>query len=318
MPRILFMGTPQFAVPSLAALSQHFDVVAVVTQPDAPAGRGRTLTPSPVKQFALAHLPGIPVLQPETLKPPEAVAQLRELAPDAIVVAAFGQILRRNVLDLPPHKCINVHASILPRWRGASPISAAIAAGDLVTGVTIMLMEAGLDTGPILTQRHAPILPDDTTGTLADKLAQVGADLLVETLPRWFDGEIAPQVQNNALSTQCERLLKEDGVIRWTRSAIEIERQVRAVTPWPGATTVWQGRQLQIKRARARVAAGTGQSGIETGVVIEEDRAVCVQCGEGTLELIEVQLEGKRSVTSAEFTRGQRQFIGSKLDANPK
>ena len=311
MARILFMGTPQFAVPSLAALTQHFDVVAVVTQPDAPAGRGRALTPSPVKQFALAHMPGVPVLQPETLKPPEVVAQLRQCAPDAIVVAAFGQLLRQDVLDLPPRACINVHASILPRWRGASPISAAIAAGDAVTGITIMLMEAGLDTGPILSQRSTPINTDDTTGTLTERLAQIGAELLVETLPGWFDGQITPQPQNDALATKCERLTKEDGFIHWARNAVDIERQVRAVTPWPGATTVWHGKQLQVKRAR--LYTGAPEAALEPGAVSEDGPAVRVQCGEGMLELLEVQLEGKRAVSVAEFTRGQRQFVGSKL-----
>lgn len=303
------MGTPQFAVPSLAALAQHFDIVAVVTQPDAPAGRGRTLTPSPVKQFALAH--NLVVLQPETLKPPEVVAQLRDVAPDVIVVAAFGQILRQDVLDLPPHKCINVHASILPRWRGASPISAAIAAGDPVTGVTIMLMEAGLDSGPILTQRETPIQGDDTTGSLTDRLAQVGAELLVETLLRWLNGQITPKAQDDLLSTQCDRLVKEDGVIHWARSAAEIARQVRAMTPWPGATTVWQGKQLQIKRAR--LYTGAVEAALEPGMVTEDSAVVCVQCAEGMLELLEVQLEGKRTVSVSEFMRGQRQFVGSRL-----
>ncbi len=311
MARILFMGTPQFAVPSLAALTQHFDVVAVVTQPDAPAGRGRALTPSPVKQFALAHMPGVPVLQPETLKPPEVVAQLRQCAPDAIVVAAFGQLLRQDVLDLPPRACINVHASILPRWRGASPISAAIAAGDAVAGITIMLMEAGLDTGPILSQRSTPINTDDTTDALTERLAQIGAELLVETLPGWFDGQITPQPQNDALATKCERLTKEDGFIHWARNAVDIERQVRAVTPWPGATTVWHGKQLQVKRARLHT--GATEAALEPGAVSEDGPAVRVQCGEGMLELLEVQLEGKRAVSVAEFTRGQRQFVGSKL-----
>ncbi len=305
------MGTPQFAVPSLAALTQHFDVVAVVTQPDAPAGRGRALTPSPVKQFALAHMPGVPVLQPETLKPPEVVAQLRQCAPDAIVVAAFGQLLRQDVLDLPPRACINVHASILPRWRGASPISAAIAAGDAVAGITIMLMEAGLDTGPILSQRSTPINTDDTTDALTERLAQIGAELLVETLPGWFGGQITPQPQDDALATKCERLTKEEGIIHWARNAVDIERQVRAVTPWPGATTVWHGKQLQVKRARLHT--GATEAALEPGAVSEDGPAVRVQCGEGMLELLEVQLEGKRAVSVAEFTRGQRQFVGSKL-----
>lgn len=306
------MGTPQFAVPSLAALTQHFDVVAVVTQPDAPSGRGRALSPSPVKQFAQAHTPGVPVLQPETLKPPEVVAQLRSYTPDVIVVAAFGQILRRDVLALPPHACINVHASLLPRWRGASPISAAIAAGDAATGVTIMVMEAGLDSGPILSQRSTPIDAADTTATLTERLSTIGAALLIETLPGWLNGQAAPQPQDASLATKCGLLKKEDGRIDWTRGASAIERQVRAMTPWPGASTVWHGKQLQIKRAR--VFSGATGFGLETGIVAEEGPgAVCVQCGEGMLELLDVQLEGKRTVTIAEFARGQRQFVGSRL-----
>ncbi|HEY3290829.1 MAG TPA: methionyl-tRNA formyltransferase [Anaerolineae bacterium] len=312
MTRILFMGTPSFAVPVLAAIARGYDVVAVVTQPDAPSGRGRTLNPSAVKLFAQARLPGVPILQPESLKPPEVVAQLRATAPDVIVVAAFGQILRRDVLSIPPHACINVHASLLPRWRGASPISAAIAAGDAVTGVTIMLMEAGLDSGPILSQRSTPIASTDTTATLSERLSTIGASLLVETLPGWLSGQLAPQPQDATLVTKCGQLKKEDGRIDWTRDAGAIERQIRALTPWPGASTVWHGRQLQIKRAR--VFTGTASFRLETGIVAEESRdAICVQCGEGLLELLEVQLEGKRAISIAEFTRGQRQFIGSRL-----
>jgi methionyl-tRNA formyltransferase len=312
MARILFMGTPQFAVPILDAINataDQFEVVAVVTQPDAPAGRGRAMAPSPVKQYALDH--SLPVLQPETLKPPEVVAQLREFAPDAIVVAAFGQILRRDVLGLPPHRCINVHASLLPRWRGASPISAAIAAGDPATGITIMLMEAGLDTGPVLSQRQTPILADDTTAMLAERLSHLGAELLVATLPRWLHGEIVPQRQDESLVTLCGHLKKEDGRVDWSRKAQEIERHVRAMTPWPLAATTWQGKQLLIKRARIPGAPAPATN--PPGTVICSLDAVCVQCGEGWLELLDVQLEGKRAMPALEFIRGQRQFIGSQL-----
>jgi methionyl-tRNA formyltransferase len=309
MPKILFMGTPQFAVPALDALTQHFEVAAVVTQPDAPAGRGRSLTASPVKQYALQH--GLPVLQPTSLKPPEVVAALREIAPDVIVVAAFGQILRRDVLALPPRGCINIHASLLPRWRGASPISAAIAAGDPTTGITIMLMEAGIDSGPILTQRSEPIRADDTTATLTERLSTLGAALLTETLPGWLSGEIGPQRQDEALVTKCGQIEKEEGRIDWSRSAGEIERHVRAMIPWPVAWTTWQGKQLQIKRARLWAAPAPAAQA--PGTVISSGKALGVQCGEGALELLEVQLEGKRSMPATDFLRGQQQIVGAVL-----
>jgi methionyl-tRNA formyltransferase len=304
MPRILFMGTPQFAVPTLAALTQQFDVIAVVTQPDAPAGRGRVLVASPVKQFAMER--GLSVLQPESLKPPEVVAQLRELAPDAIVVAAFGQLLRRDVLALPPHGCINVHASLLPRWRGASPINAAISAGDAVTGVTIMLMEAGLDSGPILTQREEIMRADDTTATLTERLSHVGASLLMETLPAWLRGEITPQRQDESRVTKCSLIKKEDGRINWSRSAVELERQVRAMTPWPVAWTLWQGKQLQVRRARVTISAVLQPAGTITATA----NTLVIHCGEVALELLEVQLEGKRAMPAADFIRGQRPTQG--------
>jgi methionyl-tRNA formyltransferase len=215
------------------------------------------------------------------------------------------------VLALAPRGCINVHASLLPRWRGASPISAAIAAGDPTTGVTIMLMEAGIDSGPILTQRSDPIRADDTTATLTERLSALGAELLVETLPGWLAGEISPQRQDETLVTMCGQLKKEEGRIDWSRSAGEIERHVRAMIPWPVAWTTWQGKQLQIKRARlwASPAAATYCQ----GTVISSARALGVQCGEGALELLEVQLEGKRSIPAADFLRGQQQITGAIL-----
>jgi methionyl-tRNA formyltransferase len=310
MARILFMGTPQFAVPSLQALFRRHDVAAVVTQPDAPAGRGRALAPSPVKQIAVAA--GVPVLQLESLKAPEDVARLRELAPDLIVVAAFGQILRRDVLGLPPRGCLNVHASLLPRWRGASPISAAIAAGDAVTGVTIMQMDPGMDTGPILAQREEPIRPDDTTGALSQRLSDLGADLLIAVLPGWLDGLIQPQPQDGARATTCGHLRKEHGRIDWTRPAADLERHVRAMSPWPSAWTTWQGRLLRVLRA----ATAPGLPGCLPGMAQAEGRAVRVQCGAGALELLEVQLEGKRPMPAAEFARGQRAFSGALLGAD--
>lgn len=305
------MGTPTFAVPSLAALIEaKYEIVAVVTQPDAPAGRGRQLKPSPVKMLAQQH--GLNILQPASLKPPEIVEALRALAPDVIVVAAFGQILRQNVLDLPKHHCINVHASLLPRWRGASPVSAAIAAGDTVTGVTIMLMEAGLDSGPILAQREEPIHPDDTTGVLTERLARVGAELLIETLPKWLAGEITPKKQDESLVTLAGRLKKEDGKLDWSRSAAELERHVRAMSPWPSAFTTWQGRQLKVLRAELAVLEQKNK--LPNGAVLIDHNHVHVQCGDGgMLRLIEVQLEGKRAMDADAFARGHPNLAGSVL-----
>ena len=310
MARVIFMGTPAFAVPSLAALVEaKYDVVAVVTQPDAPAGRGRQLKPSPVKALARQH--GLAVLQPASLKPAEVVEQLRALAPDLIVVAAYGQILRPDVLDLPRHHCLNVHASLLPRWRGASPVSAAIAAGDPVSGVTIMLMEAGLDCGPILSQREEPIHPNDTTGTLTERLAHIGALLLIETLPKWLSGEIVPRQQDESLVTLAARLKKEDGRLDWSRSAVVLERHVRAMSPWPSAFTTWRGRQLKV--LRAELAHVERHNKWPNGAVVADDSHIYVQCGSGMLRLLEVQLEGKRAMDAEAFARGHPDLAGSLL-----
>jgi methionyl-tRNA formyltransferase len=308
MTRVIFMGTPDFSVPTLAVLLRDgYDVAAVVTQPDRPAGRGRKLELSPVKALAVEH--SLPVLQPPSLKAPDAIAALAELRPDLIVVAAFGQILRAAVLDLPGHGCINVHASLLPRWRGAAPVQAAILAGDQVTGSTIMGMDAGMDTGPILAQAALAIAPEDTGGTLAERLAQQGAALLSETLPRWLAGEITPQPQDAGLATVCRPLRKEQGVIDWTRPADEIVRAVRAFNPWPAASTTWQGQQIKLLRASAL----PGVAGQAPGVVALVDGAVLVAAGEGLVRLEEVQLAGRAALPARDFVRGQRTFIGSRL-----
>jgi methionyl-tRNA formyltransferase len=299
MPKILFMGTPQFAVPSLAKLIEHYDVVAVVTQPDAPAGRGKQLTQSPIKQLALSA--GLPVLQPETLKPPEIVEQLRSFAPDCIVVAAFGQILRKPVLEMPQFGCINVHGSLLPRWRGASPVSAAIAAGDASTGITIMQMDVGLDNGPMLSRREEMIRPDDTAGSLMERLSHIGAALLIETLPKYFAGEIAPETQDEGQVTLCRQIKKEEGAIDWHKRAIDIERHVRAMQPWPGAFTSVNGKRLKVNRSQV------SDSKLESapGTIAIHKNSVSVQCGDGVLELLEVQPEGKKAMPAADFARGQ-------------
>ncbi len=308
MARLVFMGTPDFAVPVLEALIGQYEVVGVVTQPDRRVGRGRKVEASPVKVVALAH--GLPVLQPPSLRRPEAMAELRDLAPEVIVVAAFGQILRAEALSIPPRGCLNVHASLLPSYRGAAPIAAAILAGEEKTGVTIMLMDEGMDTGPILSQATCPISPQDTRESLSARLAQSGADLLVDTLPRWLAGEIEPQVQDHSQATYCRIISKEDGLIDWSQSAVEVWRRSRAYYPWPGTYTYWRGKLLKVLRAEA-LPQWSGER--DPGQVITLDQGLAVAAGEGALLLREVQLAGKRALSAEEFARGQRDFVGSVL-----
>jgi methionyl-tRNA formyltransferase len=305
--KIVFMGTPEFAVPSLRALAEHHTLVGVVTQPDRPTGRGRRVVASPVKQFAVQA--GLPLIQPQKLKEPEAMAQLAAWAPDVIVVAAFGQILKPAVLDLPPHHCLNVHASRLPRHRGAAPIPAAILAGDAETGVTIMQMDAGLDTGPILAQRSEPIRPDDTTFTLGERLAPLGATLLLEALPDYLAGKLTARPQDESQATYAPQLKKEDGHLDFSRPAVELERQVRAFTPWPGAFAVWDGQPFKIL-----CAAVVNMTQAAPGRVINTDRGPAVGCGAGSLRLVEVQPAGKKPMPAADFVRGARHFIGARLN----
>jgi methionyl-tRNA formyltransferase len=307
MARIIFMGTPEFAVSTLKALADAHQVVGVVTQPDRKAGRGRELRPSLVKEVALER--NLPLFQPQTLRTPEAVAQLAAWEPDIIVVAAFGQILRQGVLDLPPYGCLNVHASLLPRWRG-NPLAAAILAGDEVTGVTIMKMDAGLDTGPILAQRKAPVHPDDTYATLEERLSQIGAELLIETLPAYLAGELVPQPQPEEGMTYAPQLRKEDGQIDWRKSAVELDRQVRAVTPWPGASTTLQGKRLKILQA---VPLPNWRGDAPPGTIVTLADGCAVATGKGALRLEMVQLAGKRPMDIEAFLCGQRDCVGTCL-----
>jgi methionyl-tRNA formyltransferase len=300
------MGTPEFAVPVLRALTQAQAVVGVVTQPDRPGGRGRQLAASPVKAFA--QQTGLSVIQPNKLREPEAMAQLTAWAPDLIVVAAFGQILKSAVLGLPPHGCLNVHASLLPRYRGASPIAAAILAGEAETGVTIMKMDEGLDTGPMLAQRTEPIRPDDTTQTLSERLAEVGAALLIEILPEYLTGQITPQPQEEAFATYAPQLKKEDGHLDFTRPAAELERRVRAFTPWPGAFALWKEQPLKILRA-TRLENVRG----EPGSIMPTEHGPAVACGIGALALAQIQPPGKKPMAGADFARGARGFVGARL-----
>ena len=301
--RVVFMGTAAFAVPSLEALAAApwVELVTVVTQPARPAGRGRALQPTPVQ--AAAERLGLAVWQPERLRRPEAVAHLRTLAPDLAVVAAYGQILSPAVLAIPPHGCLNVHASLLPRHRGAAPVVGALLAGDTETGVTIMLMDAGLDTGPLLAQARTPITPDETGGALTERLARLGADLLVATVPAWLAGRLTPAPQDEALATMTRPLHKEAGVIDWTRPAVEIERAVRAYQPWPGAATADPaGERLLIRAARAWPNSG----GLAPGQGGRSGERLVVGTGAGALEPVEVQPAGRRPMTYADYLRGRR------------
>jgi methionyl-tRNA formyltransferase len=301
MTKVVFMGSPDFSLPSLRVLAKNYEVVGVVTQPDRASGRGRELKSPPVKMLALEL--GIPVMQPEKLKQPEAMEQLRAWAPELIVVAAFGQILKKDVLELPRYGCINVHASLLPRWRGAAPINAAILAGDDETGVTIMQMDVGLDTGAMLTQRSIRLTPTDTAGSVFQAVSTLGADLLIETLPRWIAGEIQPQAQDDALATYAPMMKKEEGKLDFTRDAHELERLIRAFNPWPGAFMDFNGTILKVHRAH-----------VEQGNVEEEQRLIvqdqpAVGARGGLLVLDEVQPAGKKPMSGKSFLAGARGWL---------
>lgn len=305
MATIVFMGTPDFAVPTLERLIAHHDVIGVVTQPDRPAGRSKQIQPPPVKLRAEAA--GIPVYQPEKLRRAEAIAELQRWRPDLYIVAAFGQILPQAVLDIPRYGSINFHASLLPRWRGAAPIQAAIRAGDTETGVTIMKMDAGLDTGPWLTQRALPIAPDETGQSLHDKLAQLGGDLLIETLPGYLDGTIQPKPQDDSRTTYAPMIKKEEGLIDWTQDAEAIDRLVRAFTPWPGTYTTWNGQQLKI-------ISGTPSTGSSApGQVAMRDGRVSIGTGAGVYYPAQLQLAGRSALPTAEFVKGRADFLDARL-----
>ena len=294
------MGSPDFALSTLRALHEHYPVVGVVTQPDRVAGRGRELKPPPVKSLTLEL--GLPVIQPEMLREPEALEQLRAWAPDAIVVAAFGQILRQDVLDLPQFGCINVHASLLPRWRGAAPINAAILHGDDETGITIMKMDAGLDTGPILTQRSVRIQPDETAGSLFETLSLLGADLLLETLPKYFSGEITAHPQPEEGATYVGILKKQEGKLNFSSTAVELERKVRAFNPWPGTYFEWDGNLLKVHRA------GTSPGKKREGKRTIHNGLPAVGTPNGLLVLEEVQPAGKKRMSGKAFLAGARNW----------
>jgi len=308
------MGSPEFAVPSLEHLIlEQYQVVAVYTRPDRAAGRGQSLVYSPVKRTAINWK--LPVVQPVSFKDAEAVAQLAGFHPDVIVVAAFGQILPQSVLDIPTYGCVNIHPSLLPKFRGASPIAAAILAGDEFTGVSIMLLDAGMDTGPVLAQKQVPISPQDTTGSLTTNLSLIAAQLLLQVLPRWSRGELTPQPQNEDEVSYSSQFSKQDGEIDWHLPAADIWRRVRAFYPWPGCYTGWQGRQLKIIEAVPLSGEGTLDVG-QAVALNREGAAFGVITGDGILGILKLQLEGKRVMSSDEFLRGQRQLIGAILPSS--
>lgn len=305
--RIVFMGTPDFAVPSLQALiDAGHEVCAVYTQPDKPQGRKQILTAPPVKTLALEH--DIPVFQPNTLKNEDEQARLRELAPEVIIVVAYGKLLPKAVLDIPPHGCINVHGSLLPRWRGAAPIQWAVIAGDEMAGVTTMQMAEGLDTGDMLLTYETKVGEKETAGELFDRLAQSGAELLTQTLVKL--DEITPRPQDDAQSCYAHMLDKQMAVIDWSKSAHEIDCLIRGLNPWPIALTTLSGERLKVFAAEK--AAGNG----EPGTVLEADpkKGLTVACGEGALKLTEIQLVGGKRMKATDFLRGHVIEVGTKLN----
>jgi len=301
MHRIVFMGSPEFALPVLRKLAAQYPVVGIVTQPDRPAGRGRVLTPPPIK--ILADELSLPVIQPRRLNEPDAIQQLHLWAPDIIVVAAFGQILRSAVLGLPQFGCVNVHASLLPRWRGAAPIQAAILHGDDQTGITIMRMDPGIDTGPSLAQKSVQISGEDTAGSLTEKLSVIGADLLMETLPSYLSGTLVPKLQDDSLATYASMINKEDGLLDFSGSAISLDRKIRAFNPWPGAFTYWNNQILKIHRAHA-IDVPAEPAGRK--IIFQEFPAITT--GMGILVVDELQLAGRNIQTGKAFLHGARSW----------
>jgi methionyl-tRNA formyltransferase len=323
MLRIVYMGTPYFAVPALTALvngaapgvllPQGYEIVTVVTRPDKPAGRGRGMAFSPVKQAALDY--NIPVWQPGSFKKTANSEALAAYHADLYIVAAFGQILPQAVLDQPHYGTLNIHASLLPKYRGPDPIAETILQGDTETGVTIMQLDAGVDTGPMLLQRTTPVAEQETTGSLTLKLATLGAQALLEALPLWIAGKITPAPQDESKATHTRMLRKEDGLINWQRAAAVIERAVRAYTPWPSAYTYWRGKLLKIISARPlQVEVASGVPGTVSVHKEAGHQYLSIVTGSGLLLVKELQLEGKKAMSAEEFLRGYGQIVGQVLD----
>jgi methionyl-tRNA formyltransferase len=310
--KIIFMGTPAFSVPALSALLEaKMNVIAVYTQPDKQAGRGQRTVSSPVKELALSR--GLNVLQPVSLKNEQAIQQIKALNPNVVVVAAYGKIIPESILNIPRLGFLNIHPSLLPRHRGATPIPSAILNCDNVTGVSIMLLDAGMDSGPVFKQNELTIADEDTAGTLSEKLSHTGAELLLEVLPLWIEGKISPVPQDETRATYTSMLTKEDGRIDWNLGALEIWRKVRALQPWPGCYSTWKGKVIKI----FQVTHVQWTKPVEAGRVItlstQTGSSVGIGCGTGVLALNRLQMEGKKEMPVEEFIRGQRDFVGSKL-----
>jgi methionyl-tRNA formyltransferase len=307
--RTVFMGTPEFALPTLEGLlAAGVDLCAVYTQPDRPSGRGKQLTAPPVKELALRH--GLPVMQPVKLREPEVVEELRRLAPDLMVVVAYGQILPKSILDIPRHGCINVHASLLPRYRGAAPINQAIVDGEQVTGVTTMLMDVGLDTGDMLVRRATEIGFEETAGQLHDRLALLGREAMLETLRRLCEGTLRAEPQDDADSSYAPMMKKEQGRIDWNREALHLHNLVRGLDPWPGAYTFLNGQTLKI----AATLPEEGTDGEPGTVLSAGPEGVRIACGQGILLVRELQLAGKKRLKAADFVRGTALRAGTRLE----
>ena len=312
--KIVYMGTPDFAVNPLHALAEAgYEVAGVITQPDKPKGRGKSMLPTPVKEEALKH--GFPVYQPVKVRDPEFLQVLEKLDPDIIVVAAFGQIIPKSILELPKYGCINIHASLLPKYRGAAPIQQAVIDGEKESGVTIMRMGTGLDTGDMISRIVVPIAKDETGGTLFDKLAEAGAKLLVETLPHIFDGTAVYEKQPEESPTPYAGMItKQMGLINFGKSAAELERLVRGLNPWPSAFTFWNGKTLKVWESFVVKSEETGAEKSEPGTVVKTDKkGIYVACGEDVLVLSQVQLEGKKRMDADAFLRGCHIETGSRF-----
>ncbi|WP_368233273.1 methionyl-tRNA formyltransferase [Anaerotruncus rubiinfantis] len=304
--RIVFMGTPDFAVPCLARLiADGHEIAGVFTQPDKPKGRGMKLCPPPVKELALER--NLPVYQPEKMKDGAAFAILKELAPELIVVVAFGRILPKDILDLPPYGCINVHGSLLPRYRGAAPIQWSVLNGDETAGVTTMYLAEGLDTGDMILKKETPVGPEETSGELFDRLSVLGAEALSETVTLIAEGKATRTPQDDSLSCYAPMLTKQDAKIDFTKSAHEVHNLVRGMSPWPVAHTTLDGKTLKVHRTRT--AEGSGAP----GEVLEDGRRLVVACGEGAIELLEIQADGSRRMAAADYLRGHPVMKGAKL-----